>query len=280
MQHRRMSTLTYTTYLAIDELLALQRPRSAPDGDPAHGEHDELLFIIIHQVYELWFRQLLHEFDHLAVHFDDAAADPPDHHLPAIRATLHRVRTIWKTMVAQVDVLETMTPMSFNAFRTRLEASSGFQSVQFREVEFVLGLRSDRMVAHHAPHPAAAARLRQRQTEPSLYQRFLGYLVRIAGSAIPAEVLVPYADGKPPAHDDVAAALLQIYRENDRLAMVCERLVDLDEGIQEWRYRHVKMVERTIGNKPGTGGSSGVDYLRSTLFDPLFPDLWSIRAQL
>jgi tryptophan 2,3-dioxygenase len=236
-----------------------------------------MLFIVIHQVYELWFKQVLHELDYLARLFEheDAAHPEPE---ATIRHTLRRILTILKTMVAQVDILETMTPMSFSSFRTRLEEASGFQSVQFRELEFLLGHRNERMLHHHRENPKAQEALRRRLKERSIYQHFLAYLAH-RGLPIPEQALEIVSDGPPPEMPELAEALLAAYRD-DALAQICERLVDLDEGLQEWRYRHVKMVERTIGTKPGTGGSPGAGYLRKTLFQPLFPDLWNIRASL
>ena len=256
--------LTYSRYLRLDELLAQQQPKSE--------EHDELLFIIVHQVYELWFKQILHELQALRVALN--AGDSP-----RVMATLKRVLTILKTLVAQVDVIETMTPLSFNAFRSRLDSSSGFQSAQFRAVEFLLGYKRDSMLAHH-PADSAGRQLRDRLfDEPTVYDAFLRYL-QSCGAPIPAEALQRDVRQRLEAHAGVQQALLQVYREQPLAAQVCERLVDLDEGLQEWRYRHVKMVERTIGSKMGTGGSAGAAYLRDTLFQPLFPDLWAIRAQL
>ena len=257
--------VTYSSYLKVDELLGLQHPLS--EGP----EHDEHLFIVIHQVYELWFKQILHEMNRL-----QPALEVGD--TPQVQAGFKRVLTILKLLVTQVDIIETMTPVSFNSFRTRLEAASGFQSLQFRELEFALGNRAAGMVSHHADTPGGE-RLARRLSEPSLYRSFLGFLGS-RGYAIPPEVL-DRDPSLPPVEDErVRTTLIQIYREDPATREVCERLVDLDEGFQEWRYRHVKMVERTIGTKSGTGGSSGADYLRRTLFRPFFPDLWSIRADL
>jgi tryptophan 2,3-dioxygenase len=257
--------LTYASYLKIDQLLDLQRPLSQGP------EHDETLFIIIHQVYELWFKQILHELRALRGAFE---------HGDTARAltALKRVLTILKTLVAQVDILETMTPLSFNAFRARLEAASGFQSAQFREIEFLLGARRRAVIEHHPAGPARE-RLERLLTEPTIYDAFLRYLDQ-HGYAMPPEVLgrdhaQPYAPSTA-----VQDRLIDVYRKGDFHAQVCERLVDLDEGLQEWRYRHVKMVERTLGAKMGTGGSAGAAYLRTTLFQPLFADLWEIRARL
>jgi tryptophan 2,3-dioxygenase len=256
--------LTYSRYLRLDELLSQQRPLS--------DEHDELLFIVVHQVYELWFKQVLHELRALRTAF--ASSDTP-----RALATLKRVLTILKTLVAQVDVIETMTPLSFNAFRSRLESSSGFQSAQFRAVEFILGHKRASVLEQHPPGSTGRALLETLLDEPSIYDAFLLYL-QSNGADVPEAVLVRDVRQPPEPSPEVQEALLQVYRERQFPSQVCERLVDLDEGLQEWRYRHVKMVERTIGNRIGTGGSSGAAYLRETLFKPLFPDLWAIRARL
>lgn len=258
--------LTYARYLKIDELLSLQQPLS--EGP----EHDETLFIIIHQVYELWFKQILHELKALRAAF---IASDTTRALTALK----RVLTILKTLVAQVDILETMTPLSFNAFRSRLEASSGFQSAQFRQVEFLLGHKRRAMIEQHPPESAGRAALEVLIREPGIYDAFLRYLAA-RGCAVPCEVLERDVSAPYVPNPQVQDALVEVYRKNDFTTQVCERLVDLDEGLQEWRYRHMKMVERTIGAKPGTGGSAGAAYLRGTLFQPLFPDLWEIRARL
>ena len=257
-------SLTYSEYLKLDGLLAQQQPLSA--------EHDELLFIVIHQVYELWFKQCLHELRYLRGAFADGDT-------PRALATLKRVLTILKTLVGQVDILETMTPLSFNAFRTRLQASSGFQSFQFRAVEFLLGYKRIAALDNYPPDSREHAELQALMGEPSIYDSFLRYL-QVNGVAVPAAALRRNPAQATVASEEVQQVLLEVYRELPFQAQVCERLVDLDEGLQEWRYRHVKMVERTIGAKLGSGGSAGAAYLRDTLFRPLFPDLWAIRAQL
>lgn len=258
--------VTYASYLALDELLRLQRPKSEPN------EPDEHLFIVIHQVYELWFKQVLIELEQMfsALRRDDEAA---------LMHGFKRVLTIFKTLVAQVDVLETMTPISFASFRSRLETASGFQSYQFRVIESLLGKRSPHTLVHFASDPLKQAELQRIVTSPSLWDEFLHHLAR-RGFSIPISVLSRDYSQPIVSSAEVQAALLKIYRESNALTSLCERLVDLDEGLQEWRYRHVKMVERTIGFKIGTGGSSGAEYLRSTLFSPLFVDLWGIRSQL
>ena len=258
--------LTYLEYLKIPELLRLQEPLSDPP------EHDELLFIVIHQVYELWFKLLLQELEKIERNFSQ------DDLFGAI-ATWKRARTILKTLVGQLDILETMTPMSFTAFRERLETASGFQSVQFREVELVLGHKRPEPVLRHPAGSAARERLEARLREPSLVDHFYDFLA-LRGVAIP-DSLRERARELPTVPDTtVQAGLLKLYRESPEVAILLELMTDFDEGLQEWRYRHVKLTERTIGNKLGTGGSSGVEFLRATLFQPVFPDLWAIRHLL
>jgi tryptophan 2,3-dioxygenase len=258
------ASLTYASYLGLDDVLGAQRPRSS--------EHDELLFIVIHQVYELWFKQLLHELAHLQRRLE--AGDGS-----RALGTLKRVLTILKTVVAQIDVLETMTPLQFTSFRDRLDAASGFQSAQFRELEAVLGRRDVGAADRYPPESGARERIAAAMARRSLLDSFLRYLAAegypIPRAALERDVALPVEPS--PAVEDV---LLDVYRDDGQPAQVCERLVDVDEGVQEWRYRHVKMVERTIGDRAGTGGSSGAAYLRTTLFDAAFPDLWSVRRRL
>ncbi len=252
--------VTYSSYLALDDLLAAQHPRS--------DEHDELLFIVIHQTYELWFKQLLHELGHVQCMLEGGRT-------PQAESSLRRVLTILKTIVAQVDVLETMTPRQFASFRGRLAQSSGFQSAQFRELEAVLGRRDPQVFAHY-PEGADRDRIAAAMARPSVYDSFLVYL---AGQGY---AVTPRADVGSPVEprEEVQAVLREDYADDGDAARIAERLVDLDEGLMEWRYRHVKMVERTIGMKPGTGGSAGAAYLRTTLDRPMFPDLWAIRSSL
>ena len=275
MGEQDKKAITYISYLKVDELLSLQQPES-------DGEHDEMLFIVIHQTYELWFKQILHEIAALQTSLEAGKT----HRSLAI---LGRVRTIMKTCVSQLDILETMTPLQFNTFRGRLQSSSGFQSAQFREVEAVLGRRDQAgagaekhtgmgMAEHLIPGSPARARVEAAMQRRSLWDSTLIYL-ESRGHKMPSEVMnrdvsVGYTD-----HAGVQEVLLEVHRNDPEAAMVCEALVDLDEGLQEWRYRHVKMVERTIGHKMGSGGSSGVGYLSSTLFKPVFADLWAIRSR-
>jgi len=256
---------TYSSYLELDELLSLQRTKSEPP------EHDEMLFIIIHQVYELWFKLLLHEVD--KINRNLSAGE-----LFRAIATFKRTRMVMKTLVAQLDILETMSPMSFMTFRDRLEAASGFQSPQFRELEFLLGFKRPEMLEYHEGNPAAIARLEARLEQPSVVDHFYDFL-ETQDVEIPPEVRAK-APADPNVPDEtIQEEILRLYRTRPDVAILLELMTDFDEGLQEWRYRHVKMVERTIGTKKGTGGSAGAEYLRSTLNQPIFPDLWEVRGQ-
>jgi tryptophan 2,3-dioxygenase len=243
-------TLTYSHYLKLDELLALQQPLSNP------VEHDEMLFIVIHQVHELWFKLLLHELEKVCR--DLLGGD-----LYGSIATFKRARTILKTIVGQVDILETLTPLSFNSFRARLESSSGFQSSQFREIEFLLGYKRPEMLRYQQHDPEAQARLQRRLGEPSVNDAFHAFVGRHGVTASGGEQYLEQ--------------VLNLYRDRNDLRILFELMTDFDEGMQEWRYRHIKLVERTIGSKQGTGGSLGVEFLKKSLFLPVFPDLWAIR---
>ncbi len=259
-------SLTYSNYLKIEELLRLQQvPPDAP-------EHDETLFIIIHQVYELWFKLLLHEFDRVKMQLSG-------NDMYGAIATFKRARTVMKTLVSQLDILETMTPMSFSNFRARLESASGFQSAQFRELEFVLGYKRRDMLVHHEPNSPAYARIERRFNERSVVDHFCDFL-ETRGVNIPAEVQEKDVTAATIANETLQRGIERLYRTDAGVAMLFELMTDFDEGFQEWRYRHVMMVERTIGTKPGTGGSPGAAFLRSTLFKPVFPDLWAVRSNL
>jgi tryptophan 2,3-dioxygenase len=256
---------SYTEYLKINELLALQCPLS--EGP----EHDEMLFIVIHQVYELWFKEVLHEVDHL-----DQLLSENDG--TRARQTLKRILTILKVMVAQLDILETMTPLEFLSFRDRLESGSGFQSFQFRELEFALGWKDPNALERYPVGSEARRRLVARLTSSSLWDFFLRHLAA-SGVRIPRADLERDVTRRVEPSPALREALITVYRTQPAMAELCERLVDLDEGLMEWRYRHVKMVQRTIGTRRGTGGSAGADYLLTTLNQPLFPDLWAIRTE-
>ena len=253
--------LTYASYLRLDELLKLQTPKSSGP------EHDELLFIIIHQVYELWFKELLHEIDYLSVLLRNNESALANH-------TTHRILAILKTIVAQLDVLETMTPLEFNSFRRFLESASGFQSAQFRELEFVLGYKRKSTLRFYPEESDSWKQLQMRLGQPTLWDAFLAYLAQKGYPvALDRDITRPVEPSS-----EVQAVLLTVYRQDSTAMNICENMIDMDEGFQEWRYHHVKMVERTIGNQPGTGGSAGAEYLATTL-KPFFPDLWLIRSR-
>ncbi len=252
----------YASYLRLDELLALQ--------DHA-GEHDEHLFIVVHQSYELWFKQILREIDYLNARLDEGDLARANH-------TMGRILVILKVLVTKVDILETLTPLEFLAFRDRLEAGSGFQSLQFRALEFALGHKREAPLQQYASGSRSYSELQQRLRAPGLWDHFLRFLAT-QGVAVPETQLQRDVSQPPTPDPALQAVLIEVYRNSPPLAEFCERMVDLDEGLQEWRYRHVQMVQRTIGNKPGTGGSSGAEYLATTLLRPLFPDLWAIRTE-
>jgi tryptophan 2,3-dioxygenase len=249
--------LTYGSYLRVADLLDQQHLESDP---PAH---DELLFITIHQVYELWFKQLLHELT--AVREAMLAG-----HLWWARHLLARVDTIENVLIQQVGVLETMTPQDFLAFREKLSPASGFQSVQFREIEFLSGAKDPGYLERfRGLTDDEEQRLRRRLDEPSLWDAFLQVL---AAAGLPAET-----------DADVLASLLTVAHDRPRYGEVwelAERLLDHDENAALWRSRHVVMVERQIGTKSGTGGSTGAPYLRSRLGLHYYPLLWELRSHL
>lgn len=251
--------VTYGSYLRLDTLLSCQEPRTEA--------HDEMLFVVIHQVYELWFKQILHEVTLLQRQLEGGNGAGALH-------TARRVAKILKTVVGQLDVLETMTPRQFASFRDALGTSSGFQSAQFRELEAVLGRREfGSFETDHEERLKAAAH------RPSVFDSLLRHLAGL-GYAVPERVLERDTSVAWRPDPEVQEVLEAVYLdETAHAAQVCEALVDIDEGLQEWRYRHMKMVERTIGAKIGTGGSAGAEYLRATLFSPVFPDLWEVRSQ-
>lgn len=264
MSDEESAAVTYGTYLQVDQLLELQKPRS--------DEHDEILFIVIHQVYELWFREMLHELDRVMQLLREGNGSKAQH-------TLKRILTILKVLVAQVDILETMTPLEFLTFRNRLAAASGFQSDQFRQLEFVMGNKSRGAIERFGEGTRARKALDARWAAPTLWDAFLEYL-EMEGYPVPGQQLARDVTAAIEPSPEIQQIVIDLYRKDPKNSELCERLVDLDEGMQEWRYRHVKMVERTIGIKPGTGGSAGAQYLRTTLATPAFPDLWEIRGSL
>ena len=248
--------LTYGSYLKVRELTSLQHPESTPP------HHDEMLFIIIHQVYELWFKQLLHELDATA-----AAMERDD--LLRVSKHFRRIHTIQRLIEQQIDVLETMTPQEFNQFRDNLNPASGFQSIQFREIEFLAGVRRVETMQHIELDDETRARLERRLAEPSLYDRLKGLLARRGFAVATSEELLE--------------SMRKIYTHESEyydLHLLLEELIEFDERFLLWRGRHVRMVERMIGNKIGTGGSAGAEYLMKTLSYRFFPELWEVRTHL
>ncbi len=252
--------LTYSDYLKLDKLLNMQIPHSE------RPDHDEMLFIIIHQTYELWFKEVLHELDYLKKLL-------LKNDLPRSLHTMKRILTILKVLVHQTDILETMTPLEFLTFRDRLESASGFQSFQFRELEFALGQKNESILKRFDNLKEEKEKLQKRFDEDSLWQVFLKFL-KLNNYPVADEMIKA---GNNDESSELKNILIDIYNSDYNIAQFCEFLMDLDEGFQEWRYRHVKMVERTIGTKQGTGGSDGVKYLKTTLSIKFFPLLWSIR---
>ena len=267
-----MKPLTYGEYLMVEDLISLQARQSDPP------RHDELLFIITHQTYELWFKLLLNEFDAIIANFRRAAADPAgrDAVYEAARL-LRRCTEIARILVAQFTVLETMLPTHFAAFRNRLGTASGFQSEQFRELEFLCGLKDEKMLRMHEPAPAMYARLVKRLKEPSVRDAFF--------DAVASVLHLPEIAGPQNGDSGVdarARAILRFYSDERRYRDwidVCERLTEFDELLIAWRLRHVQMVERMIGARTGTGGT-GASYLRATIDKKIFPEFWSARNML
>ncbi|MBO0875629.1 MAG: tryptophan 2,3-dioxygenase [Pseudonocardia sp.] len=261
--------LTYAEYLRLDILLSAQRPRSRPE------HHDELLFIIQHHTSELWFKLVIHE---LSYAIERIAADDLS---PALKA-IARVKHVQRQLFDQWSVLETLTPTEFAQFRGQLAQSSGFQSVQYRIVEFLLGNKNAEMVDMFDEDPPRQRQLRDALHRPSLYDEFLRYLHR-HGYHVPPELLdrdfsQPYVENQ-----GLIPTLKEIYENPEkhwRMWETCEELVDMEEVFQLWRFRHMKVVERIIGFKPGTGGSSGVAFLREALRLTFFPEIMSVRTEI
>ena len=261
--------MSYGDYLRLDLLLAAQQPQSSPP------QHDELLFIVQHQTSELWLKLMVHELRSARdlLRTDDLA--------PALKR-LARVKHIQHVLTDQWSVLATMTPSEYALIRPFLATSSGFQSAQYREVEFLLGNKNADMVKVFAHEPAAQAELQTLLEEPSLYDEYLAYLAR-RGYAVPAALLsrdwsLPYRLNTELV--DTLAAVYAAPEEHWGVYETCEELVDLEDNFQEWRFRHLQVVQRTIGHKVGTGGSSGVDFLRRALDLTFFPELLAVRTEI
>ncbi len=261
--------MSYGSYLALDELLSIQRPMS----EPAH--HDEMLFIIQHQTSELWIKLLLHELR--------SARDllREDNMRIALKR-IARVKHIQEVMTQQWSVLATLTPSEYAQFRDALANSSGFQSHQYRAVEFILGNKNEAMLAVFDSDPAARGTLKTLLEEPSLYDELLRYLAR-AGHAVPAELLSRDVTKAHVFTAELVAVFKNIYEnpdENWDAYEACEEFVDLEDNFQFWRFRHLKTVNRTIGMKQGTGGSSGVKFLERALSLTFFPELFAVRTEV
>jgi aminocarboxymuconate-semialdehyde decarboxylase len=264
--------LNYSSYLRVPELIDLQHPLSSPP------QHDELLFIVVHQTYELWFKELLHELDAVVANLKPAGANPRsrDEVYEAARL-LRRCTEITRVLVEQFTILETMLPTHFLAFRGKLEPASGFQSEQFREMEFLCGLKDEKMLQYHRPTPEAHAQLARRLREPSLHDVFFDALRAMGKLDIPRD------STERQRFEARARAILALYRDepnNRDWIDVCERLTEFDELVVSWRLRHIQLIERTIGIRMGTGGSSGSSYLKLTLDKKFFPELWEARTLL
>ena len=248
--------ITYADYLKLDQLLGAQAPLSEL--------HDEMLFIVIHQTKELWMKEMLHELV-LAI-----SLIGEDRFAEAYKA-MARISRIQAVMTMSWDVLSTLTPVDYSAFRHVLGTSSGFQSAQFRELEYKFGIKDPRFLEYHANVPEAHARLKAALEGRSLREASHAALERSG---------FDLGDGSEEA---VSAAWLEVYRDADRwfeLYELAEKLVDIDDALASWRHKHVLTVERIIGNRPGTGGSAGAPYLRATLEKRVFPELWALRTEL
>jgi tryptophan 2,3-dioxygenase len=265
--------LTYADYLRVPDLISLQHPQSSP------VHHDELLFIITHQTYELWFRLILHELDAVVSCLSTSASTPGSRDAVYEAARLlRRCTEVARVLVDQFTILETMLPTHFLAFRGRLRPASGFQSEQFREIEFLCGLKDEKMLRYHEPSSPMRAALERRFAEPSLRDVFFEAL---AGLGVMPPVDRAASDEQ--RFEARARGILALYRDERHYRDwidVCERLTEFDELIVSWRLRHVQLVERTIGLRMGTGGSAGSSYLKVTIDKKFFPELWEARTLL
>jgi tryptophan 2,3-dioxygenase len=261
------STMSYGDYLHLEAILGAQQPLS--------GSHDEMLFIVQHQTSELWMKLVLHEMR--------AARDAiRDDRLPPAFKNLARVSRIMEQLVHAWDVLATLTPSEYTAMRPKLGSSSGFQSFQYRVIEFMLGNKNAVMLKPHAHHPARHAEVEAALHEPSLYDESIRLLARHGFAIDPAQLERDFAAPRP-FSDSLEAAWLAVYRDPQKhwpLYELAEELVDLEDAFRQWRFRHVTTVERIIGFKAGTGGTAGVPYLRRMLDTVLFPELWKVRTDL
>jgi tryptophan 2,3-dioxygenase len=262
-------SLNYGSYLHLDELLGAQHPAS----DPPH--HDELLFIIQHQTTELWLKLMIHELQSASAHF---AADDP---ATALKR-LARVKHIQETMTHQWSVLATLTPSEYSEFRGALGTSSGFQSYQYRVLEFLLGNKNAALLQVFDKQPDARARVEAALAAPSLYDEFLRWAAR-RGIPVPSAVLERDVTRAYAVNDELIDVFARVYEHNDEFWDVyeaCEELVDLEDNFQLWRFRHLRTVQRTIGMGTGTGGSSGAKFLERALSITFFPELFEVRTRI
>ncbi|MGO4703615.1 tryptophan 2,3-dioxygenase [Dyella sp. 2RAB6] len=261
--------LTYGGYLRLDALLSAQQPLSQPP------HHDEMLFIVQHQVAELWMKLIIHELKAAIDHLHR------DHIDPCLKI-LARVKHVQRQLYEQWGVLETLTPSEYLEFRDILGSSSGFQSLQYRQIEFLLGNKNEQMLAVFAYDPEAQAALRAVLEAPGLYDEFLAYLAR-RGHAVPAELLTRDLTQPHQRNEGLLPVFKRIYENRAEFwpeYHMCEQLVDVEGQFQQWRFRHMKTVERIIGHRRGTGGSSGVAFLKKALELEFFPELLDVRTVL
>jgi tryptophan 2,3-dioxygenase len=261
--------LSYNKYLRVQDLINLQDCLSSP----AH--HDELLFITVHQAYELWFKQILHELDAAIVFLEEDR-------VPAATRAVRRIVEIEKLLLNQIHILETMTPINFLAFRDQLNPASGFQSMQFREIEFSSGLKDKSILREFSSDEFAHGRLQARMSGPALADCFYRMLQRRGLTAPLASTDADAAQQKK-TYEERTRAVLEVlthFEERYEEFQLTEALLEHDEYFSLWRYHHIKMVERMVGAKRGTGGSEGIGYLKTTLDKKFFPELWEARTYL
>ncbi len=269
---RSGALMNYSSYLRVPDLLKLQNQASSPPT------HDELLFIIIHQTYELWFKELLHDLDAVVQSLAKVASRQWRDQVYEAARLLRRCTEIMRVLVTQFTILETMLPTHFMAFREKLEPASGFQSEQFREIEFLCGLKDEKLLRYHADDPEAYARLEHRLHAPSLHDVFFDALATIGKLPV-----LPQNASEDERFQQRAEAVRNVYEDEHNYRDwidLCERLTEFDELTVAWRLRHIQVVERIIGARRGTGGSDGSSYLRTTLGKRLFPELWEARTML
>jgi len=255
--------LNYARYLKLQQLLELQVPVSEPP------QHDELLFIIVHQASELWFAQLVSELEKIRTDFTN-------NHLYRVITSFRRTEAVMKVLSQQIDVLTTMTPMSFTRFRSLLSTASGFESMQFREIEILLGMKNDQLFEHYPADLPGRNAAEARLTEPTVPDAFHTFLAH-RGVELPPAITNRPVTARHEPNAAVQDGVFRLYREGGEYRILFELMVDFDESLQNWRYRHIKITERTIGNKQGTGGSRGLDFLKASLYLQAFPNLWAIR---